>query len=105
MTESPPSVKQLNDLIVATLTAIRAVYGVRCSVIMAVGLPDPDDPAHDRFSAGCMGPCLMTRGLLAWAERDITEQIDRGDTSRARATAQPGIMWVTSGRSSGGSNT
>jgi hypothetical protein len=78
---TPPvelSVPELIKLAHGILTLVRAKLGPRSAAILMVGMPHGD---HDNFAAQFYGPCLSARGLLAWGERSITAQIDRGDWS------------------------
>jgi hypothetical protein len=63
------------------LALLRASLGPRSTVILMLGVPI-EGQDHDRFAARVSGPCLSSRGLLAWGERAIKEKIDAEDTSR-----------------------
>lgn len=76
-----PSVAELTAQVTAMTAMLQLTYGVRATVVVMVGFPLPD--GHDRFAADIAGPCLQSRGLLAWGIRQLTEKIDDGDTSRS----------------------
>lgn len=75
-----PTVDELKASIDALLAALKSIHGERSECIIMLGIPIPG--GHDRFAAGVYGPCLGSRGLLAWGTRQIEAQIDAGDTSR-----------------------
>jgi hypothetical protein len=75
-----PTVPELETLATFITTALRDRFGARSSAILMIGVPCDD--GHDHFVHGMYGPCLTTRGLLAWGERQVRERIDRGDSSR-----------------------
>lgn len=78
--QTPPmSLDDLKRLIVLTAKTIRATLGPRAAVIIAAGFPLDDN--HDRFASYVTGPCLTSRGLLAWGQRAVGHQIDEMDTS------------------------
>lgn len=81
--EAPaPTVMPLDDLrrLIRDLAcALRQQLGPRAAVIIAAGFPRDDN--HDRFASFVTGPCLMSRGLLAWSQRSVECQIDDADTS------------------------
>ena len=76
---APMPLDELRKLLAQVAKAIRATLGPRAAVIIAAGLPLDDN--HDRFASCVTGPCLMSRGLLAWSQRSIEHQIDEADTS------------------------
>lgn len=94
-----PSIEALNATLTETVASLRTLLGPRCAVLMAVGLPISEDEGHDRFSAVVSGPCLMSRGLIAWAERELTEQVDAKDSSRR--SRNPSGRWSYVGTQGG----
>jgi hypothetical protein len=74
-----PRVEDLKQQLCALTAALRSAYGERSAVIIAVGFPIAG--GHDRFAAKVNGPCLTSRGLLAWMTRSVEAQIDETDTS------------------------
>lgn len=68
-----PTLEELKHQLYQVAQGLKALYGDRSAVIIAIGVPNG---AHDRFAAYTTGPCLMERGLLHWAEPDLTRQMD-----------------------------
>ncbi len=71
----------LKQEVAAFAALMQARYGERSTVILMVGIPIPGS-VHDRFAAKTLGPCLSSRGLLAWGTEAIKVEIDQGDSSR-----------------------
>ncbi len=76
----PTTVAEMQTLANSYAAALLAILGPRSSVVVMIGTPI-DGQNHDRFAAVVGGPCLSSRGLLAWGERSCVGQIDAGDSS------------------------
>jgi hypothetical protein len=77
--DPPMTLDELRRMLAELARAIRLKLGDRAAVLIAAGFPIDGD--HDRFASFVTGPCLTSRGLLAWSERSIEKQIDESDTS------------------------
>jgi hypothetical protein len=78
-----PTLEELKGQLYRVAQGLRALHGERSAVIIAIGVPNG---AHDRFAAYTTGPCLMERGLLHWAESDLTRQMDAHVTEPSNDT-------------------
>lgn len=77
----PETVIELKRYTNLLLEVTRALMGPRCSAVLMIGIP-VDGESHDRFAANVVGPCLSTRGLLAWGKSQVEQLIDAGDSSK-----------------------
>jgi hypothetical protein len=77
----PRTVAELGEFADSLMAVIRACLGPRSTAVVMLGRPIENED-HDRFVARVGGPCLSSRGLLAWGERAVREKIDAEDTSR-----------------------
>lgn len=77
----PTSVVELQRLTTAFLALAKHVLGARSSGVLLLGMPIPGQE-HDRFAAHFFGPCLSSRGLLAWGVPVVEELMNAQDTSK-----------------------